>query len=92
MKNIIVEIVEYMFGKQSDDIAEWLSNCELICADIGDVLVKSSLVSKIPSCAAFFSIIEQPVVKIENARTEPEKTILPDKHENRNRAEQLCFF
>lgn len=92
MNSIIVELVLSMFGTLSEDVAEWLSSCELICADVGDVLIKSSPVSKIPSCAAFSSTAEQSVIQIENARTEPEKTILPDKHEKRNKAEQLSFF
>lgn len=93
MKNIIVEIIERMWGQLDADVAEWLGSGELIKAEVGDVIERDSLLVAVPGVGVFHDVVDHLVIKQIEKPEEPADIAPPDKHEKRdNSREQLSLF
>lgn len=93
MKNIVVEIVERMWGQLNADVAEWLASGELIKAEIGNVIERDSLLVAVPGIGVFRDVVDHLAIKQVEKPEEPVGIAPPDKHEKRdNSHEQLSLF
>lgn len=93
MKNIVVEIIERMWGQLDTDVAEWLGGGELIKAEVGDVVERDSLLVAVPGIGAFHDVADHLAIKQVEKPEESAGIAPPDKHEKRdNSHEQLSLF
>lgn len=93
MKNIIIELIERVWGQLDADTAKWLSECELIKAEIGDVIERDSLLVAVPGVGVFRDVVDHLVIKQVDKVEQTADIAPPDKHEKRdNSCEQLSLF
>ena len=93
MKNIVVEIIERMWGQLNADVAEWLASGELIKAEIGNVIERDSLLVAVPGVGVFRDVVDHLIIEQIEKSEESTDTAPPDKHEKHdNSREQLSLF